>query len=40
MHPVFEAQLLTYLRLTGKHIGLLINFNCPLLKNGVQRFAL
>ena len=28
MHPVFRAQLLTYLRLTGKPKGLLINFNC------------
>lgn len=32
-----EAQLLTYLRLTGKRHGLLINFNVPTLKNGVKR---
>jgi len=38
--PVFEAQLLTYLRVTGKHIGLLINFNSRLLKNGIKRFVL
>lgn len=38
--PVFEAQLLTYLRLTGKHLGLLINFNCRLLKDGIMRRAL
>jgi GxxExxY protein len=38
--PVFEAQLLTYLRLTGKRRGLLINFNCRLLKDGIMRRAL
>lgn len=35
--PVFEAQLLTYLRVTGKKIGLLINFNVPAPKNGIKR---
>jgi len=38
--PVFEAQIMTYLRVTGKKIGLLINFNSKLLKSGVKRFAL
>ncbi len=38
--PVFEAQILTYLRVTGKKIGLLINFNSKLLKEGVKRFVL
>lgn len=38
--PIFEAQLLTYLRLTGKRLGLLINFNVPLLKDGIKRIAL
>src|SRR5579884_3209968 len=33
--PVHEAQLLTYLRLTGKRVGLLINFNVPLLMHGI-----
>jgi len=37
---VFEAQVLTYLRVTGKRIGLLINFNSRLLRDGVKRFAL
>ena len=37
---VFEAQVLTYLRVTGKGIGLLINFNSRLLRDGVKRFAL
>ncbi len=38
--PVFEAQVLTYLRATGKKIGLLINFNSRLLRDGVKRFIL
>ena len=38
--PVHEAQLLTYLKLTKTKLGLLINFNVPLLKNGIKRFAL
>jgi GxxExxY protein len=38
--PVHEAQLLTYLRLTGKRVGLLINFNSRLLKEGIQRMVL
>ncbi len=35
--PIHEAQLLTYLRLTEKKLGLLINFNVALLKNGIKR---
>ncbi len=35
--PVHEAQLLTYLKLSGKKLGLLINFNADLLKNGLRR---
>ena len=38
--PVHEAQLLTYLKLSGKRIGLLINFNVPHLKNGIKRMVL
>ncbi len=40
VHPVHEAQILTYLRLTGNQVGLLINFNVPVLKNGVKRLVL
>lgn len=40
MNPIFEAQLLTYLKLTGKRLGLLINFNVPLVKDGIRRIAL
>lgn len=38
-HPVHAKQLLTYLRLTGKPLGLLINFGLPLLKDGLKRIA-
>lgn len=37
--PVHKKQLLTYLRLSNKHLGLLINFNVPLIKNGITRIA-
>jgi len=36
--PVFEAQVLTYLRVTGARVGLLINFNSRLLHEGIKRF--
>jgi len=35
--PIFEAQLLSYLRLTGQKVGLLINFHVAVLKNGIKR---
>ena len=38
--PVFEAQVLTYLKITGKRVGLLINFNSRLVKDGIKRFIL
>jgi GxxExxY protein len=38
--PVFEAQILTYLKITGKRVGLLINFNSRLVKDGIRRFIL
>lgn len=37
MNPVFLAQLLTQLKLTGKHLGFLINFNVPALRQGIKR---
>ena len=39
LQPVHYAQILTYLKLSGKKLGLLINFNVKLLKNGVHRIA-
>jgi len=38
--PVHQAQLMTYLKLTKNRLGLLINFNVPLLKNGIKRVVL
>jgi len=38
--PIHEAQILTYLKLTRCKVGLLINFNVPILKNGIKRFIL
>lgn len=40
LDPVHEAQLLTYLRLTNVWLGLLINFNVPVLKSGIRRRVL
>ena len=39
LQPIHEAQLLTYLKLGGWPIGLLINFNVPLLKKGIRRMV-
>lgn len=39
MIPVFEAQLLSYLKLADKRLGFLVNFNVPLIKYGVRRFV-
>ena len=38
--PIFEAQVLSYLRITGKKVGLLINFKSRLLRDGIKRYAL
>jgi GxxExxY protein len=40
MNPVWKAQLLSHLKLTGKRLGFLINFNVPLIKNGIHRIVL
>jgi GxxExxY protein len=40
LNGIHEAQLLTYLKLSGKRVGLLINFNVPLLKEGIIRRVL
>ena len=40
MNPVWEAQILSHLKLTGKRLGFLVNFNVPLMKNGIKRMIL
>ncbi len=40
MNRIFKAQVLTYLKLTGLRLGLLINFNVTLIKNGIERIIL
>ena len=40
LQPIHEAQLLTYLKLTGFKVGLLINFNVPVLKQGIRRLII
>jgi len=37
--PIHEAQLLSYLRLSNKRVGLLMNFHVPVLKNGLKRIV-
>jgi len=40
INPVWEAQILSHLKLTGKRLGFLINFNVPLIKGGIKRIIL
>ena len=40
LEPVFTAQLVTYLRLTNLHVGLILNFNAPRLVDGLKRVVL
>ncbi|MDP2336887.1 MAG: GxxExxY protein [Bacteroidota bacterium] len=40
VNPVWEAQILSHLRLTNKRLGFLINFNVPLIKDGIKRFVM
>lgn len=39
-HPVWEAQLLSYLKLTNKRLGYILNFHVPLMKDGLKRMIL
>jgi GxxExxY protein len=39
LHPVFEAELLSYLKLSGKKVGLLINFHVVHLREGIKRMV-
>jgi GxxExxY protein len=40
LHPVHEAQVITYLKLLNKRLGILINFNVKLIKDGIKRVVL
>lgn len=40
LHPLHQAQLLTYLKLSGLRLGLLLNFNSAVLKDGIKRLIL
>lgn len=40
VNPVWEAQILSHLKLTQKRLGYLINFNVPLIKDGIKRFIM
>lgn len=40
MNPLFDAQIITYMKLSKSPLGLLINFNEKLVKDGIKRFAL
>jgi GxxExxY protein len=40
VNPVWEAQLLSHLKLTNKRLGYLINFDVPLIKNGIKRMVI
>jgi GxxExxY protein len=40
IHDIHRAQLLTYLKLTGCKVGLILNFNEAVLKNGIERLVL
>jgi len=37
--PIHEAQLLTYLKLSGRKLGFLVNWNVPLVKDGIKRMV-
>jgi len=39
VNPIWEAQIISHLNLTGKHVGFLINFNVAKIKNGIRRYC-
>lgn len=40
MNPVWDAQIISHLKITGKRLGFLINFNVPRIKEGIKRYVL
>ncbi len=39
LHPIFTAQIISYLKLSNKKLGFLVNFNVPIIKDGIKRFV-
>jgi GxxExxY protein len=39
VNPLWQAQIISHLKLTGLHVGFVINFNVPIMKNGVRRYC-
>lgn len=39
IHPIFEAQLISYLKLADKRLGFLMNYNVPLMRQGISRYV-
>jgi GxxExxY protein len=39
MHPVYESQMYSYLKMSGLRLGFLVNFNVPLIKDGIKRYV-
>lgn len=39
IEPIYEAQLLTYLKLSGLHLGLILNFNVSMMRDGIKRIV-
>jgi GxxExxY protein len=39
LEPIYEAQLLTYLKLSGLHLGLILNFNVSMMRDGIRRIV-
>jgi GxxExxY protein len=40
INPLWQAQLISHLKLTGLHVGFIINFNVPIIKNGIRRYCI
>jgi GxxExxY protein len=39
INPLWQAQIISHLKLTSLHIGFILNFNVPIIKNGIRRYS-
>ena len=39
INPIWQAQVISHLKLTGLHVGFVLNFNVPIMKNGIRRYC-